>query len=59
MSDAEENRVVHRPPVPQQGFFPDPLAPDPTIYHIREVTSKQVRKRSWKYTASQHTLQWI
>lgn len=40
MSDAEENQVVRRPPaVPQQGFFPDPLAPDPTIYHIQEVTS--------------------
>ena len=39
MSDEEDNRVLHRaPPVPQQGFFPDPLAPDPTIYHIREVT---------------------
>jgi transcriptional adapter 3 len=39
MSDAEDNPVVHRQrPVPQQGFFPDPLAPDPIIYHIREVT---------------------
>ncbi|KIW11080.1 hypothetical protein PV08_10379 [Exophiala spinifera] len=39
MSDAEENRVIHsQPPVPQQGFFPDPLAPDPVIYHIREIT---------------------
>ncbi len=39
MSDAEDNPVVHRQrPVPQQGFFPDPLAPDPVIYHIREVT---------------------
>jgi transcriptional adapter 3 len=38
MSDAEENRVVHPArQVPQQGFFPDPLAPDPIIYHIREV----------------------
>ncbi|KAK5942252.1 Transcriptional regulator [Knufia obscura] len=35
----EENRVVHKPPpVPAQGFFPDPLAPDPIIYHIRDVT---------------------
>lgn len=35
----EENRIVHRPPtMPAQGFFPDPLAPDPIIYHIREVT---------------------
>lgn len=39
MSDAEENRVIHsQPPVPQQGFFPDPLAPDPIIYHIRDIT---------------------
>ncbi|KIX07188.1 uncharacterized protein Z518_01841 [Rhinocladiella mackenziei CBS 650.93] len=39
MSDAEDNRVIHgQPPIPQQGFFPDPLAPDPVIYHIREVT---------------------
>ena len=39
MSDVEEeNKVVKRPPVPQQGFFPDPLAPDPIVYHIREIT---------------------
>ncbi|KAK5216207.1 Transcriptional regulator [Exophiala xenobiotica] len=39
MSDAEDNPVVHRQrPIPQQGFFPDPLAPDPVIYHIRDVT---------------------
>jgi len=38
MSDAEDNRIIHgQPPIPQQGFFPDPLAPDPVIYHIREV----------------------
>ena len=24
-------------PVVSQAFFPDPLAPDPVIYHIREV----------------------
>ena len=40
MSEAEENRIVHAPPQPQQGFFPDPLAPDPVVYHIREVTAK-------------------
>lgn len=35
----EENRVLHRPPpMPTQGFFPDPLAPDPIVYHIRDVT---------------------
>ncbi|EHY54749.1 Transcriptional regulator [Exophiala dermatitidis] len=39
MSDAEDNRIIHGPPpVPHQGFFPDPMAPDPAIYHIREVT---------------------
>ena len=38
MSDAEENRVIHKQPtIPQQGFYPDPLAPDPIIYHIRDV----------------------
>lgn len=35
----EENRVLHRTPnMPAQGFFPDPLAPDPIIYHIRDIT---------------------
>lgn len=35
----EENRVLHKPAaMPTQGFFPDPLAPDPIIYHIRDVT---------------------
>lgn len=35
----EENRVLHKPPpVPTQGFFPNPLAPDVIVYHIREVT---------------------
>lgn len=36
---SEDNRVVQAPPrVPPTGFFPDPLAPDPTVYHIRSVT---------------------
>ncbi|KAJ9611257.1 Transcriptional regulator [Cladophialophora chaetospira] len=55
MSDAEENRVVHsHPPMPQQGFFPDPLAPDPVIYHIREVTPGMTdaeRKEIYSVTA--------
>lgn len=34
----EENRILHKPAMPAQGFFPHPLAPDPIIYHIREVT---------------------
>lgn len=35
----EENRILHQAPVvPPGGFFPDPLAPDPVIYHIREIT---------------------
>ena len=39
MDDTEDNRVIHRPPpVPLEGFFPDPLAPDPVIYHIRDIT---------------------
>ncbi len=41
MSEAEENRKMHAPPQSQQGgYFPDPLAPDPVVYHIREVTAK-------------------
>ncbi|OAL31061.1 hypothetical protein AYO20_08482 [Fonsecaea nubica] len=53
MSDAEDNRVVP-PPIPQQGFFPDPLAPDPVIYHIREVTpsmSDEEKKEIYSVTA--------
>lgn len=35
----EDNRVLHRTPnMPTQGFFPDPLAPDSIIYHIRDIT---------------------
>lgn len=35
----EENRILHQAPaVPLGGFFPDPLAPDPVIYHIRDIT---------------------
>ncbi|KAK4946072.1 Transcriptional regulator [Elasticomyces elasticus] len=55
MSDAEENRVIHRQPrIPQQGFFPDPLAPDPVIYHIRDVTpgmSEEERKEIYGVTS--------
>jgi len=55
MSDAEENRVIHRQPrIPQQGFFPDPLAPDPVIYHIRDVTpgmSDEERKEIYGVTS--------
>ncbi len=55
MSDAEDDHVVHRqPPIPQQGFFPDPLAPDPVIYHIREVTpgmSDAEKKEIYSVTA--------
>ena len=55
MSDAEENRVIHRqPPMPQQGFFPNPLAPDPVTYHIREVTpemSDEDKKEIYQVTA--------
>ncbi|OAP58716.1 hypothetical protein AYL99_07806 [Fonsecaea erecta] len=53
MSDAEDARVV-QPPVPQQGFFPDPLAPDPVVYHIREVTpgmSDEEKKEIYSVTA--------
>lgn len=55
MSDAEENRVIHgQPPIPQQGFFPDPLAPDPVIYHIRDITpdmSDAEKKEIYSVTA--------
>jgi transcriptional adapter 3 len=55
MSDAEESAVIYRqPPIPQQGFFPDPLAPDPVIYHIREVTpdmSDAEKKEIYSVTA--------
>lgn len=55
MDDVEENRVIHKPPVmPQQGFFPDPLAPDPVIYHIRPVTddmTDEERKEIYSVTA--------
>ncbi|KIW28414.1 uncharacterized protein PV07_08081 [Cladophialophora immunda] len=53
MSDAEDTQVV-QPPIPQQGFFPDPLAPDPVIYHIREVTpgmSDEEKKEIYSVTA--------
>lgn len=33
----DERQPPPAPPVTQHAFFPDPLAPDPVIYHIREV----------------------
>ncbi|KAK5080564.1 Transcriptional regulator [Lithohypha guttulata] len=52
---AEENRIVHKiPQIPAQGFFPDPLAPDPIVYHIRDVTpdmSDEERKRIYSVTS--------
>jgi transcriptional adapter 3 len=54
-SDGEDNRVVHKAPaVPQQGYFPDPLAYDPIVYHIEDVTSDmsdEDRKRIYSVTA--------
>jgi transcriptional adapter 3 len=53
MSD-EDTRVAPQPAIPQQGFFPDPLAPDPVIYHIREVTpnmTDEERKEIYQVTA--------
>lgn len=53
--EEEENRIVHRPPpVPQHGFFPNPLAPDPIVYHIREITpemSEQDKKEIFSVTS--------
>jgi transcriptional adapter 3 len=37
-SSDDELQQAPAPPVAQHAFFPDPLAPDPVIYHIREVT---------------------
>jgi hypothetical protein len=34
----DERQPPPAPPVTQHAFFPDPLGPDPVIYHIREVT---------------------
>ena len=34
----DERQPPPAPPVTQHAFFPDPLASDPVIYHIREVT---------------------
>jgi hypothetical protein len=34
----DERQPPPAPPVTQHAFFPDPLAPDPVIYHIRDVT---------------------
>ena len=39
MDSSDDDRVLPPPPpLTQHTFFPDPLAPDSTIYHIREVT---------------------
>jgi transcriptional adapter 3 len=55
MDDIEENKAIHKPPaMPQQGFFPDPLAPDPVVYHIRPVTddmTDEERKEIYSVTA--------
>lgn len=37
-SSDDERQPPPAPPVTQHAFFPDPLAPDPITYHIREVT---------------------
>jgi hypothetical protein len=39
MDSSDDDRIIPPPPpIAQHSFFPDPLAPDPIIYHIREVT---------------------
>ncbi len=39
MDSSDDDRVIPPPPpVTHHTFFPDPLAPDPTIYHIRDIT---------------------
>ena len=37
-SDMSEQQPKPAAPVMTQAYFPDPMAPDPVIYHIREVT---------------------
>lgn len=55
VSMSEDEEPVRKAPViPQQGFFPDPMAYDPTIYHIEDVTSDMSdaeRKRIYSVTA--------
>ena len=48
MSDGEEPPPKRASTLPQQGYFPDPLAPDPCVYHIIEVTSKTPEEEKLK-----------
>ena len=36
-SSDDDRQLPVAPPTTQNAYFPDPLAPDPVIYHIREV----------------------
>ncbi|ERF72109.1 hypothetical protein EPUS_02900 [Endocarpon pusillum Z07020] len=50
----DERQPPPAPPVTQHAFFPDPLAPDPVIYHIREVTpgmTDEEKKEIYSVTA--------
>jgi transcriptional adapter 3 len=43
MESSDDDRIIPPPPpVTQHSFFPDPLAPDSVIYHIREVTPAMI-----------------
>jgi transcriptional adapter 3 len=50
----DERQPPPAPPVTQHAFFPDPLAPDPVIYHIRDVTpgmTDEEKKEIYSVTA--------
>lgn len=53
-SSDDERQPPPAPPVTQHAFFPDPLAPDPVIYHIREAyegMTDDERKEIYSVTA--------
>jgi transcriptional adapter 3 len=50
----DERQPPPAPPLTQHAFFPDPLAPDPVVYHIRGVTAgmtEQEKKEIYSVTA--------
>jgi transcriptional adapter 3 len=55
MDDSDEDHVLRPPPpVTQHSFFPDPLAEDPIVYHIRDVTPEMTdeeKKEIYSVTA--------
>ena len=50
----DERQLPPAPSITQHAFFPEPLAPDPVIYHIREVTpgmTDEEKKEIYSVTA--------